>query len=134
MMYKITDGDHVFYKSANSLAEAQVYAANYKPGYTAEEANLQPISPMNRYLQDKEFGRMVVEMFFNESRELFYPMPAEVSDGLDTLLGSIKKKLEDGDLQQAYDAIVALPTVPVYFEQSRKDKYLEILFSYLNEI
>ena len=132
--YKIYKEGHYFFKQFENLEDAQQYAQNIGQEYNADLAQEQiatiELTLEEKKAQDISFGDNVLFQFLVEEEQ--NNNAPEISASILAKFSSVKEFLKLGAIKAAR-YYLSLVVVDQYFDQTRKDKYLAILDSYLNQ-
>jgi hypothetical protein len=133
--YKISKDSWATYQNFNSLQEAQDWTLlNLGPGYTVEispDTQIAPISPEEKLFNDKNFGVMLIEMFLLDNRLVTPSITPVESLNILSEFDNIEKLASLGDIKSVQILLGGVQTDVRIFTQERKDKYLNMISSYL---
>ena len=133
--FKISRGNWSTYQSFNTIEEAQAWAFQ-KWGDEAvvtlsTDYIITPPTPEEKLGLDKDFGAQLIEMFLLDNRLI---TPSVTPTESLQLLGdfqSIEKLATLGDIKSVQVLLGGVQTDARLFTQERKDKYMELVNSYL---
>lgn len=133
--YKITRGGWVTYQTFNTIEEAQAWAFE-KWGDEAvvtlsTDYIITPPTPEEKLGLDKDFGAQLIELFLLDNRLITPAVTPSESLQLLNEFSSIEKLASLGDIKSVQVLLSAVQTDDRLFTQSRKDKYMELVNSYL---
>jgi hypothetical protein len=133
--YKISQGSWTTYKLFNDIVEAEQWTlTNLGTGYTVEvstDLQIEPITKEERFYNDKNFGLMLVDMFLVDNRMIEPAVTPSESLQLLSEFSDIEKLAALGDIKSVQILLGGIQTDIRLFTQERKDKYLNMITSYL---
>lgn len=127
--YKIHKDNWSTVQKFETLEEAQAFASSLGDGYTAEfYKEYEPITAEARLSMDFEFTQNLVKTFVQDNRDV-----QTTQDQIDGILVKFRDVLafaQTGAVESIYAHLPNIPTDEI-FTQERKDKYLEMITTYL---
>jgi len=135
--YKITKGNWSMLKRFADQESAEEWASeNIEAPYTVEFDSVhEPLPVTIKLQQDIQFGESVVLQVLAENRDPqgpYYPFTVQESIEFATMVEPIEKLLKAGSIPHALLALQATNT-GIKFPQERKDYYIGLLQSYINQ-
>ena len=133
--YKITRGGWLTYQTFNTIEEAQAWAFE-KWGDEAvvtlsTDYIITPPTPEEKLGLDKDFGAQLIEIFLVDNRLITPAVTPSESLQLLNEFSNIEKLASLGDIKSVQILLSAVQTDARLFTQERKDKYLDMINSYL---
>ena len=133
--YKISKDTWSAYQLFSDLQAAESWTiSNLGIGYTVElSADIQvtPVSPEEKLMNDKNFGAMLIEMFLLDNRLITPSVTPSESLQLLSEFSNIEKLASLGDIKSVSILLNGIQTDTRLFTQERKDKYMSMINSYL---
>jgi hypothetical protein len=133
--YKISKGAWSTYKNFNTIIEAQDWTyLNLGADYIVEispDIQIEPPSKEEKFYLDKNFGLMLVDMFLVDNRMIEPAVTPSESLQLLSEFSDIEKLAALGDIKSVQILLGGIQTDIRLFTQERKDKYLNMITSYL---
>jgi hypothetical protein len=133
--YKISKGAWSTYKNFNTIIEAQDWTyENLGLDYVVEislDLQIEPITKEERFYNDKNFGLMLVDLFLVDNRMIEPAVTPSESLQLLSEFSDIEKLAALGDIKSVQILLGGIQTDIRLFTQERKDKYLNMITSYL---
>ena len=133
--YKISKDSWATYQNFNSLQEAQDWTLlNLGSGYTVElspDMQITPPTPEERLQNDIQFGLNLIEMFLLDNRLVTPSVTPVESLNILSEFENIEKLSRLGDIKSVKILLGGMQTDMRIFTQDRKDKYLNMISSYL---
>lgn len=130
-IYKITNNVRTFEYKASNLDEAQLYADNYGYGYTASFYKEYFKDQKAQLQEDITFGNDLINEFLLDNRNITPSVTTEESIQLSTALSDLEKLARLGDIKTVQLLVNNLKTDGRLITQERKDKYIQMILSYL---
>jgi hypothetical protein len=133
--YKISKDNWATYQNFNSLQEAQDWTlVTLGDGYDvilSPDMQITPPTPEERLRFDKEFGSNLVDTFLLDNRLIVPAVTSNESLQLLSQFSDIEKLAILGDIKSVQILLGLVQTDMRLFTQERKDKYLDMISSYL---
>jgi hypothetical protein len=133
--YKISKGAWSTYKNFNTIIEAQDWTyENLGLDYVVEislDLQIEPITKEERFYNDKNFGLMLVDLFLVDNRMIEPAVTPSESLQLLSEFSDIEKLAALGDIKSVQILLGGIQTDIRLFTQDRKDKYMSMINSHL---
>jgi hypothetical protein len=133
--YKISKDTWSTYQLFSDLQAAESWTiSNLGTGYTVElspDVQIPPLLPEEKLLNDKNFGAMLIEMFLLDNRLITPSVTPSESLQLLSEFSNIEKLASLGDIKSVSILLNGIQTDTRLFTQERKDKYMSMINSYL---
>ena len=133
--YKISQGSWTTYKLFNDIVEAEQWTlTNLGTGYTVEvstDLQIEPPTPEERLEADLKFGMMLIDMFLLDNRLITPHVTPTESLNLLSEFDNIEKLARLGDIKSVSILMNGVQTDNRIFTQDRKDKYISMINSHL---
>jgi hypothetical protein len=133
--YKISQGSWATYQLFNDILEAELWTlSNLGTGYTVEvstDVQITPPTPEERLQQDIQFGLSLIDMFLLDNRLITPPVTPVESLNLLSEFNNIEKLARLGDIKSVSILMNGVQTDNRIFTQERKDKYMSMINSHL---
>jgi hypothetical protein len=95
------------------------------------DVQIPPLLPEEKLLNDKNFGAMLIEMFLLDNRLITPSVTPSESLQLLSEFSNIEKLASLGDIKSVSILLNGIQTDTRLFTQERKDKYMSMINSYL---
>ena len=133
--YKIFKDSWATYQNFNSLQEAQDWTLlTLGDGYDvilSPDMQITPPTPEERLQQDIQFGLSLIDVFLLDNRLITPPVTPVESLNILSEFDNIEKLSRLGDIKSVQILLGGMQTDIRIFTQDRKDKYLNMISSYL---
>lgn len=133
--YKISKGNWATYKLFNDIVEAEQWTlTNLGNDYIVEvspDIQITPPTPEERLQADLRFGMMLIDMFLLDNRLITPHVTPTESLNLLSEFDNIEKLARLGDIKSVSILINGVQTDNRIFTQDRKDKYMSMINSHL---
>lgn len=134
--YKATNGTITYSNNFVDLESAEVaFSSLINQGYIVSLADINeqipPITPEQRLESDLQFGNQLVKEFLKDNRLITPIVTPSESLQLLSEFNNIEKLANLGDIKSVSILLNGIQTDPRLFTQERKDKYMSMINSYL---
>ena len=133
--YKISKDGWSTYQAFNELLEVEQWVSvNLGDGYTIEvstDYQVVPLTTEQKLKEDLDFGKSLIETFLIDNRNITPPVSPYESLELLTKFQNVEKLASLGDIKSVKVLLHNISVDERLFTQERKDKYLSMINSHL---